>query len=79
MAIAQEQKCQEIAAIRGDVVEAGWGAQIRNYVLQPYKMVKDSRCGYESSAVGDFLDGDLEECVSELLRWKAKQEEENED
>ena len=79
LAIAQEQKCAEIAAIRGDAVEAAWGAQIRNYVLQPYKMIKDQRTNWESSDAQGFLDGDLEECIEELLRFRAKNEEEARD
>ena len=59
LAIAQEQRCEEINAIRGDAVDAAWGAQIRNYVLQPYKMVKDQRCNWETSDTQGFLDGDL--------------------
>ena len=76
LAIAQEQKCEEIKAIRGDVVEAGWGAQIRNYVLQPYKMIKDQRTNWETSDAQGFLDGDLEDCVAELLRHRAREEQE---
>ena len=76
LAIAQEQKCDEIRAIRGDAVEAAWGAQIRNYVLQPYKMVKDQRCNWETSDAQSFLDGDLEGCIAELLRAKAKEDQE---
>jgi peptide chain release factor 2 len=74
LAIAQEQRVQEIAEIRGDQVEASWGAQIRNYVLHPYRLVKDARTGWESSNVQGFLDGDLEDCIGAYLRHKAKQE-----
>ena len=62
MAIANEQRLQEIKLIRGDVVEAAWGAQIRNYVLHPYKMVKDQRTNWETTDTNGFLDGDLEDC-----------------
>jgi len=74
LAIAQEQRCEEIRAIRGDAVEAAWGAQIRNYVLQPYKMVKDQRNNWETSDAQGFLDGDLEDCIGELLRTRAREE-----
>ena len=43
LAIAKEQRVAEIQEIRGDQVEASWGTQIRNYVLHPYKMIKDQR------------------------------------
>ena len=76
LAIAQEQRCEEIKAIRGDAVEAAWGAQIRNYVLQPYKMVKDQRSNWETSDTQGFLDGDLEACIGELLRTRAREEQE---
>ena len=79
LAIAQEQRCEEIKAIRGDAVEAAWGAQIRNYVLQPYKMVKDTRSNWESSNAQGFLDGDLEDCIGSLLRHRAKEEQEARD
>lgn len=74
LAIAEEQRCEEIKAIRGDAVEAAWGAQVRNYVLQPYKMVKDQRCNWETSDTQGFLDGDLESCIGELLRTRAREE-----
>lgn len=74
LAIAQEQRCKEIRAIRGDQVEAAWGAQVRNYVLQPYKMIKDQRTNWESSDTQAFLDGDLEDCIGELLRTRSRVE-----
>lgn len=77
LAIAQEQRLQDINAIRGDVVEASWGAQIRNYVMQPYKMVKDGRSECETSDVDGVLDGgaQLEEFVGAWLRWRRSIEE----
>ena len=79
LAIAQEQRCEEISAIRGDAVEAAWGLQVRNYVLQPYKMVKDQRTNWETSDTQGFLDGNLEDCIGELLRAKARNEQEARD
>jgi len=73
LAIAQEQKCEEIKAIRGDVIEAAWGLQIRNYVLHPYKMVKDQRTNWETNDAQSFLDGDMNDCIGELLRARAKE------
>lgn len=51
MAVAQEQALADFNQIKGDVVEATFGQQIRNYVFAPYKMVKDTRTGYETSQV----------------------------
>ncbi|MDB9525923.1 peptide chain release factor 2 [Oscillatoria sp. CS-180] len=66
--IAQEQQAQEIAEIRGDMVEAAWGNQIRNYVFHPYQMVKDLRTSEETTAVNDVMDGDLDPFIQAYLR-----------
>ena len=66
--IAQEQRAQEIAQIRGDIVEAAWGNQIRNYVFHPYQMVKDLRTNVETTAVSDVVDGDLDLFIEAYLR-----------
>ena len=44
-AVLEQQRLQDVKEIRGDVVKAEFGEQIRNYVLHPYKMVKDVRSG----------------------------------
>jgi len=66
--IAQEQRAKEIAEIRGDMVEAAWGNQIRNYVFHPYQMVKDLRTTVETTAVSDVMDGDLDPFIEAYLR-----------
>lgn len=66
--IAQEQRIEEIAEIRGDIVEAAWGNQIRNYVFHPYQMVKDLRTGVETSAIEDVMNGDLNPFIEAYLR-----------
>ncbi len=66
--IAQEQRAKEIADIRGDMVEAAWGNQIRNYVFHPYQMVKDLRTGTETTAIEDVMSGDLDAFIEASLR-----------
>lgn len=66
--IAQDQKAQEIADIRGDIVEAAWGNQIRNYVFHPYQLVKDLRTGIETTDVSDVMNGNLEAFIESYLR-----------
>lgn len=68
MVIAQEQRAAEIADIRGDIVEAAWGNQIRNYVLHPYQMVKDLRTAEETTDVQAVMNGDLDRFIQTLLR-----------
>ncbi|WP_156804863.1 peptide chain release factor 2 [Synechococcus sp. PCC 6312] len=66
--IAQEQKAKEIADIRGDMVEAAWGNQIRNYVFHPYQLVKDLRTNLETTAITDVMNGELENFIQAYLR-----------
>ena len=62
------RKRQEVQAeIEGKKLKIEWGSQIRNYVLHPYKLVKDLRSGYETSDVQAILDGDLNECIKLYL------------
>lgn len=66
--IAQEQRAREIADIRGDIVEAAWGNQIRNYVFHPYQLVKDLRTGVETTAIEDVMNGDIDSFIETYLR-----------
>ncbi|NJO96635.1 MAG: peptide chain release factor 2 [Hyellaceae cyanobacterium CSU_1_1] len=66
--IAEEQRAQEIAEIRGDIVEAAWGNQIRNYVFHPYQMVKDLRTETETTDINDVMDGNLNFLIEAYLR-----------
>ena len=68
-AVAEERRLADVAAVRGDVVRAERGQQIRNYVLHPYKLVKDVRTGVETSDVDGVLSGGpgLDEVRSTLV------------
>jgi peptide chain release factor 2 len=62
-------------------IEAGkmkieWGSQIRNYVMQPYKLVKDVRTGYETSNVDGVMNGDIDEFLKAFLMMMGQKEEE---
>jgi peptide chain release factor 2 len=71
----QEQEREaERARLRGEHVEAGWGNQIRSYVLQPYTMVKDLRTGVETSNPTAVLDGELDAFIEGYLRWRIGQD-----
>jgi len=59
VAVAEEQRARDVADIRGDIVKADFGQQIRNYVMFPYKMVKDVRTGVETSDVDGVMAGGL--------------------
>jgi len=64
----EEARVREQAALKGEHVSAGWGSQIRNYVLHPYNLVKDLRTGYETGNTGAVLDGDLDPFMEAYLR-----------
>ena len=68
LVIAKEQRAAEISEIKGDIVEAAWGTQIRNYVFHPYQMVKDLRTKQETNDLDSVLNGDLDPFINKLLR-----------
>jgi len=66
--IKQNELSEEKKDIKGENIIAGWGHQIRSYVLHPYKMVKDLRTRYETSNTTAVLDGDLDDFISAELK-----------
>ena len=67
--LKQEENEAKQAGIRGEVTEIGWGNQIRSYVMQPYKMVKDLRTGAETGNVDSVMDGGLDLFINSYLKW----------
>jgi peptide chain release factor 2 len=63
-----EKREAEKARLKGKRIEAGWGNQIRSYVLHPYRMVKDHRTGYETGNTEAVLDGALDGFMDAYLR-----------
>ncbi|CAM3340199.1 peptide chain release factor 2 [Saccharibacillus sp. WB 17] len=67
----EEQK-RQLAEIRGEQSEIGWGSQIRSYVFHPYSMVKDHRTSHEVGNIGAVMDGDLDGFIDAYLRSQLK-------
>lgn len=65
--IELRKKREKIDAIEGSKKKIEWGSQIRSYVMQPYKMVKDVRTGWETSNVQAVMDGDLDDFIKAYL------------
>ena len=71
--LAEEEHKENLNELKGDMSQASWGAQIRNYVFQPYTMVKDTRTGAETGNIGAVMDGDLDLFVRAKLSQDAKE------
>lgn len=68
----KEEQEKNLADIRGEVTEIGWGNQIRSYVMQPYTLVKDTRTGFEVGNVNAVLDGEIDGFINEYLKFINK-------
>ena len=66
--IELQKREEEQARLRGKHVEAGWGNQIRSYVLQPYQMVKDLRTDVETGNTTAVLDGEIDLFIESWLK-----------
>jgi peptide chain release factor 2 len=69
----QQEAAEQMEQIRGQVMPAEFGSQIRNYVLQPYTLVKDVRTGLEVGNAQAVLDGEIDPFIESWLRWKLGQ------
>lgn len=65
--IELQKKREKAAAVEGNKMKIEWGSQIRNYVLHPYKLVKDLRTNHETGNVQSVLDGDLDDFIKAFL------------
>ena len=69
--LEEKKREAELAELRGEKMDNSFGSQIRNYVLYPYRLIKDTRSNIESGNVEAALDGDIDEFVVGYHRWKA--------
>ena len=69
----QQEAAEQLDQIRGQIMPAEFGSQIRNYVLQPYTLVKDVRTGLEVGNAQAVLDGDIDPFIESWLRWRLSQ------
>jgi len=67
--LQEQENMAKAEGVRGEVMENGWGSQIRSYVLQPYTMVKDTRTACEVAQADAVLDGKLDPFINAYLRW----------
>jgi peptide chain release factor 2 len=72
--IEEEKRRAEVEKLYDAKGEVAWGYQIRNYVLQPFTLVKDVRTGVETSQAQSVLDGNIDEFIQAYLRQKAERE-----
>lgn len=71
--LEEQKRAAELAEIKGEKMDNSFGSQIRNYVLYPYRLIKDTRSNIESGNVDAALDGDIDQFVIGYHRWKASQ------
>ncbi len=73
LALQQAAHAQKVADLKGELIAAEWGSQIRSYVLHPYTMVKDHRTGVEVGSAQAVLDGGIDPFIEGYLHWAARE------
>jgi peptide chain release factor 2 len=73
LALKKAEEAAQMKELKGDVA-ASWGDQMRNYVLNPYQIVKDLRTGFEVGNPASVFDGDLDGFLEAGIRWRRGQE-----
>jgi peptide chain release factor 2 len=68
--LEEEKKTERQKELHGDKKEIAWGSQIRSYVLQPYRLIKDHRTDYEVGNVDSVLNGNLDPFIKAYLLWQ---------
>jgi peptide chain release factor 2 len=71
--IEEAKRLAEVQSTYDEKGEVAWGNQIRNYVMQPYTLVKDVRTDVQTAQVQAVLDGEIDEFIDAYLRWKVQQ------
>lgn len=69
----EAERAREEKSVRGEVSTAEWGKQIRSYVMQPYKMVKDHRTECETVQIDEVLNGSIDQFIEAYLKWIMNQ------
>jgi peptide chain release factor 2 len=72
--IEEQKRRKEVEQLYDEKGDVAWGNQIRNYVMQPYTLVKDVRTATETSQVHKVLDGEIDEFIQDYLRYKTERE-----
>lgn len=72
--LQEKQRKEQISSIKGEILDNGWGSQIRSYVFCPYTLVKDHRTGCEIGNVQAVMDGKIDDFIYEYLKYSKNNE-----
>ena len=72
--LQEKQRKEQISSIKGEILDNGWGSQIRSYVFCPYTLVKDHRTGCEIGNVQAVMDGKIDDFIYEYLKYSKDNE-----